>query len=444
MEKRCGSISFLHLGKIYPQRIVLWIHGREKSFQNPFVLTPVAFAAGVLLYQSNVRNTKMLRIYLGTSLFTQKIHINYVKNFISRKEKKIMRMKMAEKNVEVMNKINGAMYCITSVEDGKAYAQEILEKEPEQKLAEEKVVITEANAICFRFLCNPNLPVIPEGYYVENGVLMQSNEQVTEQGELVICKILASFPGKLLLAVKVNDTVPEKERNWVYLYTYEPKRDRFFKLLTFGMTMPAVYCIDNRVYCVYSEVYHKEYEENGVKVSKEFVSDAGVITIEFAADGTHTLSSYVSNVPFIPEVPHFTKDSILLSVGHEEIEDGSVQEINPYTLLLNVNDSNPEIINMYPITSVTENHFDRGLTLKSHKKLMIFDSSYGTFTFSNAEVLKELEGYDYLVDFKTLREGRKAYGLVLSDQDYNLKFVKVVETYDRGEIVTIHDYSCEF
>lgn len=444
MEKRRGSISFLHLGKIYPQRIVLWIHGREKSFQNPFVLTPVAFAAGVLLYQSNVRNTKMLRIYLGTSLFTQKIHINYVKNFISRKEKKIMRMKMAEKNVEVMNKINGAMYCITSVEDGKAYAQEILEKEPEQKLAEEKVVITEANAICFRFLCNPNLPVIPEGYYVENGVLMQSNEQVTEQGELVICKILASFPGKLLLAVKVNDTVPEKERNWVYLYTYEPKRDRFFKLLTFGMTMPAVYCIDNRVYCVYSEVYHKEYEENGVKVSKEFVSDAGVITIEFAADGTHTLSSYVSNVPFIPEVPHFTKDSILLSVGHEEIEDGSVQEINPYTLLLNVNDSNPEIINMYPITSVTENHFDRGLTLKSHKKLMIFDSSYGTFTFSNAEVLKELEGYDYLVDFKTLREGRKAYGLVLSDQDYNLKFVKVVETYDRGEIVTIHDYSCEF
>lgn len=444
MEKRCGSISFLHLGKIYPQRIVLWIHGREKSFQNPFVLTPVAFAAGVLLYQSNVRNTKMLRIYLGTSLFTQKIHINYVKNFISRKEKKIMRMKMAEKNVEVMNKINGAVYCITSVENGKAYAQEILEKEPEQKLAEEKVVITEANAICFRFLCNPNLPVIPEGYYVENGVLMQSNEKVTEQGELVICKILASFPGKLLLAVKVNDTVPEKERNWVYLYTYEPKRDRFFKLLTFGMTMPAVYCIDNRVYCVYSEVYHKEYEENGVKVSKEFVSDAGVITIEFAADGTHTLSSYVSNVPFIPEVPHFTKDSILLSVGHEEIEDGSVQEINPYTLLLNVNDSNPEIINMYPITSVTENHFDRGLTLKSHKKLMIFDSSYGTFTFSNAEVLKELEGYDYLVDFKTLREGRKAYGLVLSDQDYNLKFVKVVETYDRGEIVTIHDYSCEF
>lgn len=444
MEKRCGSISFLHLGKIYPQRIVLWIHGREKSFQNPFVLTPVAFAAGVLLYQSNVRNTKMLRIYLGTSLFTQKIHINYVKNFISRKEKKIMRMKMAEKNVEVMNKINGAVYCITSVENGKAYAQEILEKEPEQKLAEEKVVITEANAICFRFLCNPNLPVIPEGYYVKNGVLMQSNEKVTEQGELVICKILASFPGKLLLAVKVNDTVPEKERNWVYLYTYEPKRDRFFKLLTFGMTMPAVYCIDNRVYCVYSEVYHKEYEENGVKVSKEFVSDAGVITIEFAADGTHTLSSYVSNVPFIPEVPHFTKDSILLSVGHEEIEDGSVQEINPYTLLLNVNDSNPEIINMYPITSVTENHFDRGLTLKSHKKLMIFDSSYGTFTFSNAEVLKELEGYDYLVDFKTLREGRKAYGLVLSDQDYNLKFVKVVETYDRGEIVTIHDYSCEF
>lgn len=444
MEKRCGSISFLHLGKIYPQRIVLWIHGREKSFQNPFVLTPVAFAAGVLLYQSNVRNTKMLRIYLGTSLFTQKIHINYVKNFISRKEKKIMRMKMAEKNVEVMNKINGAVYCITSVENGKAYAQEILEKEPEQKLAEEKVVITEANAICFRFLCNPNLPVIPEGYYVENGVLMQSNEKVTEQGELVICKILSSFPGKLLLAVKVNDTVPEKERNWVYLYTYEPKRDRFFKLLTFGMTMPAVYCIDNRVYCVYSEVYHKEYEENGVKVSKEFVSDAGVITIEFAADGTHTLSSYVSNVPFIPEVPHFTKDSILLSVGHEEIEDGSVQEINPYTLLLNVNDSNPEIINMYPITSVTENHFDRGLTLKSHKKLMIFDSSYGTFTFSNAEVLKELEGYDYLVDFKTLREGRKAYGLVLSDQDYNLKFVKVVETYDRGEIVTIHDYSCEF
>lgn len=443
MEKRCGSISFLHLGKIYPQRIVLWIHGREKSFQNPFVLAPVAFAAGVLLYQSNVRNTKMLRIYLGTSLFTQKIHINYVKNFISRKEKKIMRMKMAEKNVEVMNKINGAVYCITSVENGKAYAQEILEKEPEQKLAEEKVVITEANAICFRFLCNPNLPVIPEGYYVENGVLMQSNEKVTEQGELVICKILASFPGKLLLAVKVNDTVPEKERNWVYLYTYEPKRDRFFKLLTFGMTMPAVYCIDNRVYCVYSEVYHKEYEENGVKVSKEFVSDAGVITIEFAADGTHTLSSYVSNVPFIPEVPHFTKDSILLSVGHEEIEDGSVQEINPYTLLLNVNDSNPEIINMYPITSVTENHFDRGLTLKSHKKLMIFDSSYGTFTFSNAEVLKELEGYDYLVDFKTLREGRKAYGLVLSDQDYNLKFVKVVETYDRGEIVTIHDYSCE-
>ena len=355
-----------------------------------------------------------------------------------------MRMKMAEKNVEVMNKINGAMYCITSVEDGKAYAQEILEKEPDQKLAEEKVVITEANAICFRFVCNPNSPVVPEGYYVENGFLIKSHEKVTEQGELVICKILASFPGKLLLAVKVNDTVPEKERNWVYLYTYEPKRDRFFKLLTFGMTMPAVYCIDNRVYCVYSEVYHKEYEENGVKVSKEFVSDAGVITIEFAADGTHTLSSYVSNVPFIPEVPHFTKDSILLSVGHEEIEDGSVQEINPYTLLLNVNDSNPEIINMYPITSVTENHFDRGLTLKSHKKLMIFDSSYGTFTFSNAEVLKELEGYDYLVDFKTLREGRKAYGLVLSDQDYNLKFVKVVETYDRGEIVTIHDYSCEF
>lgn len=355
-----------------------------------------------------------------------------------------MRMKMAEKNVEVMNKINGAIYCITSVEDGKAYAQEILEKEPEQKLAEEKVVLTEANAICFRFVCNPNLPVVPEGYYVENGVLMKSNEKVTEQGELVICKILASFPGKLLLTVKAADTTPEKERDWVYLYTYEPKRDRFFKLLSFGMTMPAVYCIDNRVYCVYSEVYHKEYEENGVKVSKEFVSDAGVITIEFAADGTHTLSSYVSNVPFIPEVPHFTKDSILLSVGHEEIEDGSVQEINPYTLLLNVNDSNPEIINMYPITSVTENHFDRGLTLKSHKKLMIFDSSYGTFTFSNAEVLKELEGYDYLVDFKTLREGRKAYGLVLSDQDYNLKFVKVVETYDRGEIVTIHDYSCEF
>ena len=112
-----------------------------------------------------------------------------------------MRINKIKTNVTVLNKVDRKNYQIINIDGSgdsiKGTAKLI--KEDGSLDASVTAVITANNAIAYKLIDDPNIPDVPTGYTVENGILLKNGVPATEQGSLVINNVIAGVAGRLIL-----------------------------------------------------------------------------------------------------------------------------------------------------------------------------------------------------------------------------------------------------
>lgn len=188
-----------------------------------------------------------------------------------------MRIKMAKKGMQVVDKISGKTFEIVATngrnEDlpTEATAVEVL---PEESEAEpESVVITWENDITFRVTKWVDDETIYDAS-VKDGTLVINNEPV-EMGNIEVHVIIGALPGVVIFAAKNTDGLE--------LMSYSPSRDRFRKLLN-GFQYPGDGTIleasETRMIICYSSTKEvDEKNEEGEKETKTVFDQAGVIVV---------------------------------------------------------------------------------------------------------------------------------------------------------------------
>lgn len=126
---------------------------------------------------------------------------------------KIQRLRMG---IEVFNKVDSKEYKVMKVDGTTGTAVE-MHMDPEGTLAglgDEEITITEKNALAFRILNDPEPYPVPEGYSVEDGVLLKDGEPACVQGEFSFVKILLVSALQRSLFCKI----PESKRTGFSLF----------------------------------------------------------------------------------------------------------------------------------------------------------------------------------------------------------------------------------
>lgn len=116
-----------------------------------------------------------------------------------------MRIERLRMGLELLNKVNGEEYKVVDVDGATGTAAEMI-KDPVTGLnsvGEEEVTITEENALAFRILSDPEPYPVPEGYSIEDGVLLKDGKPACIQGEFSFIRIFAALP----------DCIPEEAGN---------------------------------------------------------------------------------------------------------------------------------------------------------------------------------------------------------------------------------------
>lgn len=137
-----------------------------------------------------------------------------------------MKNERLREQMVLTNKVDGRRCVVASVEvtpNGGKKALAFYEVE-DPTVPAEQVEISEANDICFRILDDPMPYGIPEGYSVEDGVLLKNGEPVCEQGYIKVDKIIGGMENALVLLC--DDSDGNKQ-----VYIYNPVRDRFVSVV---------------------------------------------------------------------------------------------------------------------------------------------------------------------------------------------------------------------
>ena len=103
-----------------------------------------------------------------------------------------MRFNMVKIGTEVMDKVTGNQYRVFEINgEGTMALAGLIDSETNECREAENLTITVDNCLSFRAIHIPEDTTIPAGYSVENGVLLKDGKTVTEQGDIVVKKILA-------------------------------------------------------------------------------------------------------------------------------------------------------------------------------------------------------------------------------------------------------------
>ncbi len=220
-----------------------------------------------------------------------------------------MRFERVKEKQVIRNKVNQGIYTVISVENGSAVLAPY-DEEFEAPVLEpaQYVTMTEANAIAFGLVNDPNPEVVPAGYSVENGILMKDGEPATTQGQIIVEQILAAMPGYLVLRTS------KQGGRHVYVTKYVPKKDptkndQFIEIQDIGafydeaevriVTRPLLNTEDVQV-IVYDVTETREEEsEEGEKVRKTYFVRSGALMI---GDRYTTKEAYDLPVAMITEL----------------------------------------------------------------------------------------------------------------------------------------------
>lgn len=340
-----------------------------------------------------------------------------------------MRMKRAKKDVEILNKVNGFNYLITATNGETAFAARILERKPELKLNSEKIQITEENCICFSIVNDPNIPEVPTGYSVADGILVKNGVAVTEQGQLVIRDILHVFPGKLILSVEPKEPLD----GYVDVFYYEPDNDCFKKIIRSHIPNPEVIEYEKGIILMYSRIYETvETDADGKNTRKEYFDKAGLVFVNSkgSAEAGMVLSCPISKLTKI------VGKYLLFEIDKNVNKNGVVVNADaPYTLAINTSSMLKTELMINNITAATVCQINDSIAIKSEDSFLCTGEG-ADIAFTNQRAMKKINGYDYLIDINY----SKNLTLMFSNENYEVKVLEIVQTRDRGQVITVKDF----
>lgn len=346
-----------------------------------------------------------------------------------------MRSNKIKTNVTIINKVDSREYRIINVDGTGNSVKGTAKLVKNDGTLDDSVtsIITPANAIAYRLVEDPNIPVVPSGYSVEDGVLLKNGIQVTEQGSLIINEVIASVAGRLILAV-----APREPRDgYIDLFSYTPETDKFNKLIR--NSIPRVKIIGmsedkNIITLAYSRTYSKEKTlESGETVVETLFDSAAVLSYVVKDDAVYNSKHFDMPIKAINNVKnHRDRFELAVEVDTDVNEYGVISESeDTHLTILEINhDGTINVIDSYRVASAPEMIAETaaGFVIKLPDRIYINGYKYPVKNMS------VLSGYDYLVDItKKEHEIRCA----LADENMSVKTLIVTSTKDRGNIVTV-------
>ena len=368
-----------------------------------------------------------------------------------------MQMKNLRTKMEVLNKVNGKLYEITSVTQAQdeALLTEILPEDAAEDAVADVVKMTESNALCFRFMEDPNARDIPDGYSIENGIIMKDKKPVTVQGQIVVKEILKAIPGKLLLLVETKD----KDENRSDLMAYDPENDKFEKVLD-GIGTATITEVDKDLYLItdirISEVVKTDEDgepiinEDGTEVKGEFLDASKV----YLVNGSEVRRSVALSDPVesLEIINGLNGEMVVIAVSTKKTDcdgflvprEGNVG-IEPIGLDVEMEDEEDEVrsydlwkrasyeLEGSSLVSATID-VDGSALLKSDAAIIYTNTGHSKRVVSDASAVAAVAGYDTLVAAKV---GEHEFKLTLANKNYELKTIVSTKTRDRGIVVSV-------
>lgn len=339
-----------------------------------------------------------------------------------------MEIKRLRKDQELFNKVDGQMYRVTEVNGTRAEKTGIATViAGDGELGNSTVPLNESNSLCFRLVNDPNPADVPTGYTVKDGILYYEDTAATEQGQIYVSAIIGAIHGNLVLSVKCRDNAENK----VDVFTYNPERDRFNKVLS-AIPSPQVVAVTEESILVYhSDTEMVEEKENDEVVIRERFMGTQVILITpkycCTRDIDEKLDGFTDMV-----LNEEGKCTYLGKLTTNTDSDGFVEPSKERYLEISVQDGSLCIGETHhiedPVSITRCKLLDKELLLMSENKLL-----YGDICVESDKV-KELLDTPYLIDIT--KDGYTTR-IALADEQYNIKTLVVTTTRDRGKIITI-------
>lgn len=342
-----------------------------------------------------------------------------------------MRIGRLREELEVLNKLNGMNYKVVSVEEDEKKGIACLMKEDGTLDEEQKVIITEDNALAFRVEKDPKPYDVPEAYSVDNGILLKNRKKACEQGQLRVHSILAAIRGMLVLAMKPT----ERKDGFVDLFLYDTVRDHFKKITGQPMPVPALVGYDTNqetailAYCAASEKEEKDADgKNVTKVSvnsRVFMVNKNGLTY---SDLSAAMPVTVKDIRVLNE-----GGSHVLVPSDEEVKDGTVVPNKERRWYLLDEDLSVETsFGMDGNVKASWSPYYKCFTVKGDGALFIANQDDGIMIRDSK--VNGLEDCNVLIDMTRENRGLR---LAFCNEDYQIRTIVSEKTADRGYLISI-------
>ena len=343
-----------------------------------------------------------------------------------------MRINRLRMGIEVFNKLNGKEYKVVEVNGATGIAAEMI-KDPVTGLngvSEEEVTITEENSLAFRILSDPEPYPVPEGYSVEDGVLLKDGKPACAQGEFSFIKILAVWNDCMLLAARLKGT----EDGEIALVSYQVSRDRFRRLAVVSENIVFLgYAGDGmeKAVFLFSNTAEDEIEENGEKKTVKCFKETALVIIDkgLSCDYENFDLPVTAEDCFIAKIPGSKDGDFELFLASDVEEKDGWLVPRKERAWIRVESRNMACSPMFSCNGSIHAYWSPAYCdfVIRGKNMVRFKD----FVAEGPEVAK-LDGYDTLID---LTRENYAYKLTFSDEGYKFKTLVSQSTRVRGYIV---------
>lgn len=358
-----------------------------------------------------------------------------------------MRENKIKTNVKVLNKVDGKYYKITSVTGtGSDVRGTAVEVDNNGQVVDDGSItaINVNNAIAFRLVDDPNIPDVPDGYFVSaEGLLLDSdNKQVTEQGALIVKDIIAAVPGRLLLAV-----APREPRDgYIDLMSYTTETDKFNKLIRNSIPEPRLYAENNdntRIFLMYSRTFTQDRkEDDGTVVTDTIFDSAAAVTYDYKTDRISSSCPFDRPIKGIYSILNTAVNMKKFAFEFDTVVDDNnivtaIEEGMDITILQDDWDDDwagLEVVDSIHVSGkpvVITDTPHRHTVIKTDDTIYINRQGYKL----NADIMAELAGYNICVDV-TVKDHVKRIALVEA-LSMKVKILVITSTMDRGNVITV-------
>jgi hypothetical protein len=348
-----------------------------------------------------------------------------------------MRINKIKTNVTVLNKVDRKNYQIINVDGSGDSIKGTAKLIKEDGSLDDSVtaVITANNAIAYKLIDDPNIPDVPTGYTVENGILLKDGVPATEQGSLVINSIIAGVAGRLILSVEPR----EPREGYFDIMSYTVESDKFNKLIR--RSIPEVTIIASsenkmQLYMTYSRTYTKDKKlEDGTIETDNIFDAAAIMLYDVMSDAVVDHVSFAEPIKAVDSVKAPNETIFAIEADTVVDSDGVIKEDDYITLRFVASEGHS--LSLYKTTAIDSvpesisKGYNASLIKASSGKWYINDITYKI----PDKIVAELAGYNVIVDI-TSKDHVTRISLA-NTNTMEIKTLVISETRDRGDIITI-------